>query len=212
MKSLLLAGAALVVLGPAVMAQASDHHADLRGNLSQMLQKSGYTDIRVSPSSFFVRAKDQNGNPVVMSISPDQFTEVAAIADAGTSAAAPGSTNSADTAGQTPGAGATYVTVPSQDELSSNLVGLDVYNSNNKDIGEIKDIALDRNGQTAAYIVSVGGFLGMGEHYVAVKPSAVTITYDGGQKKWRASMNATADQLKSAPEFKYQGKWNADHA
>ncbi|MGY3453977.1 PRC-barrel domain-containing protein [Bradyrhizobium sp. USDA 4353] len=212
MKSLLLAGAALVVLGPAVMAQAVDNHADLRGNLSQMLQKSGYTDIRVSPSSFFVRAKDQNGNPVVMSISPDQFTEVTAVNDTSQSAAARAPTTNADSAGQTSSTTATYVTVPSQAELSSNLVGLDVYNSSNKDIGEIKDIALDQNGRTAAYIVSVGGFLGMGEHYVAVKPSAVKITYDGGQKKWHASMNATADQLKSAPEFKYQGKWNADHA
>ncbi len=39
-----------------------------------MLRNSGYTDIRVAPSSFVVRATDDNGNPVVMSISPDQFT------------------------------------------------------------------------------------------------------------------------------------------
>ena len=60
----------------------------------------------------------------------------------------------------------------------------------------------------AAYIVSVGGFLGMGEHYVAVNPSAVKVTYGDSDKKWHASMNANADQLKNAPEFKYTGKWS----
>lgn len=79
------------------------------------------------------------------------------------------------------------------------------YNKDNKDIGTIKDIALNPNGRAAAYIVSVGGFLGIGEHYVAVNPEAVTVTYK--DSKWHADMNATADQLKSAPEFKYTGRW-----
>ena len=50
-----------------------------------------------------------------------------------------------------------------------------------------------------AYIVSVGGFLGMGEHYVAVNPADIKVSYNGADKKWHATMNATADQLKSAP-------------
>lgn len=99
----------------------------------------------------------------------------------------------------------TYVTVPSSDDLSSKVVGLDIYNKDNKDIGTIKDIALNPNGRTSAYIVSVGGFLGMGEHYVAVNPEAVNVTYKNN--KWHADMNATADQLKAAPEFKYAGRW-----
>jgi len=90
--------------------------------------------------------------------------------------------------------------------MSSKIVGLSVYNENSKDIGEIKDIALNQNGQTEAYILSVGGFLGMGDHYVAVSPSAVKITYNASDKKWHASMNATVDQVKNAPEFKYPNK------
>ena len=62
------------------------------------------------------------------------------------------------------------------------------------------------------YIVSVGGFLGMGTHYVAVDPGAVSITYDAGQKTWRAAMNATKDELKAAPEFKYDGRWTASRS
>ena len=41
-----------------------------------MLDKAGYKDIRVAPTSFVVHAKDTDGNPVVMSVSPDSFTEV----------------------------------------------------------------------------------------------------------------------------------------
>jgi len=53
------------------------------------------------------------------------------------------------------------------------------------------------------YVIGVGGFLGMGDHYVAVRPSAVKLSYDAKDKKWHASMDASADQLKAAPEFKY---------
>jgi hypothetical protein len=31
----------------------------------------------------------------------------------------------------------TYVTVPSTDRLTSNIVGLDIYNGDNKDIGNV---------------------------------------------------------------------------
>jgi hypothetical protein len=100
------------------------------------------------------------------------------------------------------GSDAMFASVPASQELSSKVVGLDVYNSANKNIGKIKDIAFDQNGVTA-YIVAVGGFLGMGDHYVAVSPSAVNLTFDASAKKWHAAMNTDVDQLKAAPEYKY---------
>lgn len=208
MRALLLAGVAAVALGSAAWAASPNNPAasadqgpqKLRSQLTQMLKKSGFSDIRVAPASFVVRAKDQNGNPVVMSISPDEFTEVTAMGEGG----AGGATGRVDSA---TGNGGAYVNVPSSDDLSSKVIGLDVYNSDNKDIGKIKDIALNRDGDASAYILSVGGFLGMGDHYVAVSPSAVDITYNSGSKQWHASMNASADQLKAAPEFKYSGRW-----
>ena len=103
----------------------------------------------------------------------------------------------------------TYVTIAGDDALSSNLVGLSVYNKANQDIGTIKDVAMGPADHAQAYILSVGGFLGMGEHYVAVSPSAVKVMYNDSDKKWHATMDATADQLKTAPEFKYTGRWNA---
>jgi sporulation protein YlmC with PRC-barrel domain len=208
MRSILLATTAAIALSSAAWA-ASDNSANspnqnapqARQELTQMLQKSGFTDIRVAPTSFMVRAKDRDGNPVVMSISPDSFAEMTAMNDG---SARHGNDKGSNTVGANGGSD-TYVTVPSRDDLSSKVVGLDIYNKDNKDIGTIKDIALNPNGRAAAYIVSVGGFLGMGEHYVAVNPDAVNITYQ--DNKWHADMNATADQLKAAPEFKYGGRW-----
>ena len=106
-------------------------------------------------------------------------------------------------------AGTTFVNLQSADMLSSNLVGLDVYDNSNNSIGTIKDVAFDGSKVVKGYILSVGGFLGMGTHYVAVDPDAVKVKFDTADKKWHANMSATKDELKAAPEFKYEGQWNA---
>lgn len=213
MRTVFLAGAALVVLTQATMAQTSNSSQNdnanqaaanqhMRSNLRNMLEKSGYKDIRVAPTAFAIQARDTDGNPVVMSVTPDSFTEVTSLYNNDGSAAGSAGNGNGATAG-------TFVSVPKNDELGSKVIGLDIYNKSNQDIGEIKDIALSQDGRSQAYIVSVGGFLGMGEHYVAVNPSAVKVGYRGSDQKWHASMNASADQLKAAPEFKYVGRWDA---
>ena len=105
--------------------------------------------------------------------------------------------------------GPSFIQVQSGDILTSNIVGLDIYNSQNDDIGKVQDIAFDPSKKVTGYILSVGGFLGMGTHYVAVNPDALMVNYDAQNKSWKATMNATKDQLKSAPEFKYEGQWTA---
>jgi sporulation protein YlmC with PRC-barrel domain len=222
MRTFLLTGAALMVLSQAAMAQspnaatqpnaaqnetsssATAQPQHLRSNLRNALEKAGYKDIRVAPTSFMVHAIDTDGNPVVMAISPDSFTEVADVTN--NNGNAPGTTGTVNGNAST----GTFVAVPQADELSSKVVGLDIYNNDDKDIGQIKDIAMNPNGRSKAYIVSVGGFLGIGEHYVAINSSAVKVAYNDQDKKWHASLNATADQLKSAPEFKYTGRWQAN--
>jgi sporulation protein YlmC with PRC-barrel domain len=113
---------------------------------------------------------------------------------------------------EVPKEGPNFIQVQSSDMLSSNVVGLDIHNSQNDDIGKVQDIAFDSSKQVTGYILSVGGFLGMGTHYVAVNPGAVMVSYDAQNKVWKATMNATKDQLKSAPEFKYDGQWTASRS
>ena len=99
-----------------------------------------------------------------------------------------------------------FANLPADTALSSNLKNLTVVDGQNSTVADIKDLAISQN-KLVGYIVSVGGFLGLGERYVAIDPASVALTYDESAKKWKASVNASKDQLKTAPEFKYEGKF-----
>lgn len=121
------------------------------------------------------------------------------------------------------------------DWRTSKIVGLNVYNNNNESIGSINDLLTDKSGNIKAVVIGVGGFLGVGEHLVAVAfdqvkfvtepvasttSSSTSSTTTGASNSkmaptssapaktnpWypdHAVFNATKDQLKSMPEFKY---------
>ncbi len=106
------------------------------------------------------------------------------------------------TTGSAP-AEAKFSSVSKDEMFSSKLKGLNVYNQKDEKVGEITDLAIGKGEQLQAMILSVGGFLGVGEHYVAVSPSSVRVSYNKDKDTWNAKMNTTKDQLKAAPEFKY---------
>ncbi|WOC14580.1 PRC-barrel domain-containing protein [Pseudochrobactrum sp. MP213Fo] len=99
-----------------------------------------------------------------------------------------------------------FVTAKPTDVLSYNLIGLNIVDAENNTIGEIKDLIISE-GQLTGYIVSVGGFLGIGEKYVIVSPESVQVNYAEADKKWTAVMAATKEQVEKATEFKYEGRW-----
>jgi sporulation protein YlmC with PRC-barrel domain len=131
----------------------------------------------------------------------DDMKKIALIAASLALLASPVFAEEAKTTGTAP-AEAKFSTVTKDEMFSSKLKGLNVYNQKDESVGEITDIAI-RNSQIDALILSVGGFLGVGEHYVAVSPSSVSIRHDAKNDKWVASMNTTKEALKAAPEFKY---------
>jgi sporulation protein YlmC with PRC-barrel domain len=51
---------------------------------------------------------------------------------------------------------------------ASKVAGLNVYNDNNENVGSINDLLMDKSGAIKAAVISVGGFLGVGAHLVAV--------------------------------------------
>jgi sporulation protein YlmC with PRC-barrel domain len=122
------------------------------------------------------------------------------------------------------------------DWRASKLVGLKVYNDANESVGSINDLLVDKNGAVKAVVIGVGGFLGVGEHLVAVpfdkikfadeavaytgaagapnatgnRPASTTTTgaatTTSSKNPWypdHAVFNATKDELKAMPEFKY---------
>jgi sporulation protein YlmC with PRC-barrel domain len=121
---------------------------------------------------------------------------------------------------------------------ASKVIGVNVYNENNDKIGDIQEIIIDKSAKVDNVVIGVGGFLGLGEHYVAVPmeklkwvdepvrtSSTTTAPSDkstvgattgeanranrparAADEKWypdHAVLNATKDQLKAMPQFKY---------
>jgi hypothetical protein len=80
----------------------------------------------------------------------------------------------------------------------SKVRGSTVYNESNESIGKVDDIIVGTDGRNPFAILSVGGFLGIGDHLVALPYDSLKIADDrivlpGGTK----------EQLKALPEFKY---------
>jgi sporulation protein YlmC with PRC-barrel domain len=98
-----------------------------------------------------------------------------------------------------------FVATPEAGNFGSQMIGLEVYNNNHQDVARIEDISVGKDGQVQAFILSVGEYLGLVAHFVAVKPSALTIEASKGDGALQAHMDATADQLRAAPEYQYTG-------
>lgn len=88
------------------------------------------------------------------------------------------------------------------DTRASKLIGRDVYNLENEDIGEVSDLIIDNGKTIKAIVVSVGGFLGMGERNVAINPASVVLTElsDGNV---RLVVNTNREDLKKSPAFNF---------
>ncbi|MDX7953041.1 PRC-barrel domain-containing protein [Lichenihabitans sp. Uapishka_5] len=106
---------------------------------------------------------------------------------------------------QTPPA-PSFVPVPDNAILSTNVTGLAVTNGKNEKVGSISDVVIE-SGRLSGYVLSVGGFLGIGTHHVVVAPAGIILSYDAPARKWHARIDATKDQLKAAPAFLYEGRW-----
>jgi sporulation protein YlmC with PRC-barrel domain len=81
---------------------------------------------------------------------------------------------------------------------ASKLAGATVYNRDKDRIGTIDDLILSPADRNAFAILSVGGFLGMGKHYVAVPFSSLQIS-----DKQVMMPDATKQSIEALPEFKY---------
>ncbi|MBX3521458.1 MAG: PRC-barrel domain-containing protein [Xanthobacteraceae bacterium] len=98
----------------------------------------------------------------------------------------------------------------------SQLIGLDVYNSANENIGDINDVILGKDGKIELIVVGVGGWLGMGEHDVALRWDQVSFSdqppkggdakAEQGEKPDHAMVSMTKEQLKAMPAFKYSSQ------
>ena len=84
---------------------------------------------------------------------------------------------------------------------TSKLVGSKVYNANNENIGSIEDIVLKPDGSLDTVVLSVGGFLGIGDKYVSVPFSSLKISRDNGSI--RVVTDGTKESLKALPDYQF---------
>ncbi len=105
---------------------------------------------------------------------------------------------------------------------TSKLVGLNVYNDSNEKVGSINDLLTDKSGDIKAVVIGVGGFLGVGEHLVAVPLDKVKfveepIAYTGASSApanggARPSSTTTTGAATTAPAAAKKNPWYPDHA
>jgi sporulation protein YlmC with PRC-barrel domain len=87
-------------------------------------------------------------------------------------------------------------------QLSVNdLINKSVKNGANESVGDINDIRIDADGNIAAVIVGVGGFLGLGEKNVALPYDQLSFMRDS-DGALVVTADVTKESLQAAPEWK----------
>lgn len=85
----------------------------------------------------------------------------------------------------------------------SNLIGKNVKNAEEKDLGEVKEIVVDPRGGDIEYaVLSFGGFLGLGDKYFAIPWQAMKLSQD----REHFILNVDQKKLENAPGFD-KDKW-----
>jgi sporulation protein YlmC with PRC-barrel domain len=85
--------------------------------------------------------------------------------------------------------------------LVSNLLNTSVYGPNGSTIGEVEDVLVKSDGKIEGLVVSVGGFLGIGEKNVALRMDRFQVKPEADGRA-RITASVTEDELRKAPEFK----------
>jgi hypothetical protein len=86
--------------------------------------------------------------------------------------------------------------------LMSKFKGTNVIGSDDEKIGDVNDILFDKDAKILAYVVGVGGFLGIGTKDVAVAPSSFQVQPATDKDNMKLKLAMTKDELKNAAEFK----------
>lgn len=79
------------------------------------------------------------------------------------------------------------------------ILGRDVVDSADADVGQLVDLLVDKAGKPIAGVIDVGGFLGVGKRRVAVAWRLLRFVPDSGGP--RIHMDLTFDSAAAAPEF-----------
>lgn len=97
--------------------------------------------------------------------------------------------------------------VPAASADTRKLIGRNIKNAQDETIGEIKSIYIDKEGKVDSVMVSVGGFLGVGDREVRIAWSDLQVMNNGE----KVVVNMTKEELKARPEYKYSNESYRGH-
>jgi sporulation protein YlmC with PRC-barrel domain len=105
--------------------------------------------------------------------------------------------------GQVLAADPSGTTSPPANSISANdLIGVAVVDLQNDKIGKVDDLLIDNRNQVALAVISVGGFLGVGDKLVALPYEDLQIVETDGEPQAVAHM--TKADLEALPSFQYE--------
>ncbi len=115
---------------------------------------------------------------------------------------APSATPSTTVQNTDPAGHATFVARQNPEQwLASKFRGTDIVGANNEKIGDVTDILFDQSGKVVAYVIGVGGFLGIGSKDVALDPASFQFVPGNDASDYKLRLSMTKDQLKAAAAF-----------
>jgi sporulation protein YlmC with PRC-barrel domain len=147
-------------------------------------------------------AMAQTATPATPATPALSNTEAPAAANTAPGAAMSNSGSGGMMMGDTATVALKFVEISQADVMASKLEDLDVYNNDNENIGEVEDLVIKDGKTISGVVVSVGGFLGIGDRYVLLDPSSIVLNEKDGTM--RAYVNTNKDALTKAPAFEYK--------
>jgi hypothetical protein len=90
------------------------------------------------------------------------------------------------------------------------VIGKDVVNIMDEEVGTIADLVMDQEQKLVGVVLSVGGFLGIGDKWVAVPVEQIQFPTD--DQPARLVVAVTEEQLTNAPDFKTRATVEAEQA
>ena len=88
--------------------------------------------------------------------------------------------------------------IQSDEIRASKMMGSTVYDVQNRDIGKVKDLVLNKDGKIDAVVLDVGTFLGMGGKYVAVPLTDIKTDNN------RLTLDRTKEQLQQMAAYQLE--------
>jgi sporulation protein YlmC with PRC-barrel domain len=88
--------------------------------------------------------------------------------------------------------------IQSDEVRASKMIGSAVYDLQNRDIGKVKDLVLNKDGAVDVVVLDVGSFLGMGGKFVAIPISDIKTNNN------RLTLDRSKEQLQQMAAYQFE--------